>query len=207
MSSPSAPAETWAVARVAFGLLFVAGLVVALERGSVESPAGTVTDAELAGLVAQLDPRVAFRDLPPADQRTFRQVQEGVTEAENLRGASGQWPAVAPLREAGIPPFAEDPLDRARYAWTYLRKGTVVNYLGAPSSEASDRPGFLVLILEPDPGTPIDPQATADELHHKLADGTVLHVSIFAGPPLRDLTEPVAETPIAKGWRRITVNP
>jgi hypothetical protein len=204
--SPSAGAETWAVARAAFVVLFVAALVVALERGSAENPAAKPDSADVAGLLAQLDPQVAFRDLPPDEQRTFRQVREGVTEAENLRGATGSWPSVAELREAGVPPFASDPIDRARYAWAYLRKGAVVNYVGVPSVQ-SGRPSFLVLIFEPDPGTPIDPQAKADELHHQLADGTVLHVSVFAGPTLRDLAEPVSETPIGKGWRRITVNP
>ena len=57
-----------------------------------------------------------------------------------------------------------------------LREGAYVNYLGIP-----DRPGapaWLVVVQEPEPGVPPD-QTFEDEEHHRLLDGTMLHVSTW----------------------------
>jgi hypothetical protein len=134
----------------------------------------------------------------------YRQALEGLTEAEDVRSGKGDWPTVDALATRRIPPFAPDPLDRASYRWQLLRDGTLVNYVGTPDA-ASKRSTFVISILEPDPGTPIDPTAYVDETHHKLKDGTLLHVSIWIGT--RTLTRPAATPPFEDGWRRITMTP
>ena len=197
--SPSGREETLAVLQTAVVVALVTLVVIGAERPHV--PRGE------AGMVATLRPapdEVAFGDLPAADQRMFRQLQEGVLEAENVRARTGTWPSVATLRDQGIPPFASDPIDRAGYVWTLARRGPVANYAGTPRPGAG-RLGFLVLIVEPDPGTPDDPSALPDELHHRLPGGPMIHVSIWLVPAAGEPSEPVAFAPVERGWRRVTV--
>src|SRR5262249_19451862 len=61
--------------------------------------------------------QVLFRDLPGPEQRVFRAMQEGVSEAVRLRSETGVWPSVATLSAAGVPPFAPDVLDKAGLRW------------------------------------------------------------------------------------------
>src|SRR5580704_7363708 len=78
------------------------------------------------------------RDAPPADQRMFRELREGLLEAERVRGTTGRWPDAAALAAEGIPPFAPDPTRKdATYRWTTLDQGTTVNYVGIPSTPSA----------------------------------------------------------------------
>ena len=47
----------------------------------------------------------------------FRELQEGVREAENGRAADKRWPAVETLAAQGIPPFASDAVAKPVYRW------------------------------------------------------------------------------------------
>src|SRR5207249_1334384 len=95
---------------------------------------------------------VAF-DLPTADQRMYRSLQEGLLEAERTRSISGRWPEVASLAIDGIPPFASDPTVKGpTYTWRLIQQGATVNYLGI--AEGSSAPVWLLLIQEPQPGAP-----------------------------------------------------
>ena len=47
-----------------------------------------------------------IRDASPSEQRVFRELQEGLLEAERMRAQTGRWPDVAALEAEGIPPFA-----------------------------------------------------------------------------------------------------
>lgn len=141
-----------------------------------------------------------FRDLEPEAQRMFRATLEGLGEAEDLRAKTNDWPAVEVLAARHIPPFAPDPLDRAGYQWKLMKDGALINYTGTPKDAA--RPSFVISILEPDPSVAPDPAAATDETHHKLRDGTMLHVGIYAGP--KPLTTPMATPAFEDGWRRIT---
>jgi hypothetical protein len=144
---------------------------------------------------------IAFRELPSDDQRIYNEAVGGLADAESVRSRTGRWPDVAELAARHIAPFAPDPIDRAAYAWRIERDGLLVNYIGTPSAE-SKRPELAIIVLEPDPSTPIDPEAVEDEQHHKLRDGTLLHVSIWRGS--RTLAAAVTAPPIELGWRRIT---
>src|SRR5579863_4854269 len=147
-----------------------------------------------------------FRTLGGEDQRLFRELQEGLIEAENARSAARSWPAPAALAAQGIPPFADVPArgGRRRYRWELRQEGLIVNYLGVPADRRD--PAFLLLVQEPDPqvpaaggaspagggmpasgaaagsGTSLAAQAT-DEIHHRLADGPLLHVSTWMREP------------------------
>src|ERR1700690_4494864 len=93
--------------------------------------------------------QVLFRDLPSAEQRLYRAMQEGAGEAVRVRGTQGSWPSVAALAAAGVPPFARDVLDKAGFQWRGQNDGLFVNYLGVPSAPG-DTPVWLIFVQEPD---------------------------------------------------------
>jgi hypothetical protein len=167
---PSLRDETLNVLKAATAV--VAVVAVYLFRPTVEMGGGQAATSP-AGLFPY---QALVRDAPPADQRIFRELQEGLLEAERIRATTGRWPDVAVLAADGIPPFAADPTQKASYKWTSIRQDWVVNYLGVPSDPAA--PAWVLVILEPEPGAPADP-APNDETHHRLPDGTTLHVSIW----------------------------
>ena len=139
-----------------------------------------------------------FAGVEPELQRAYRELQEGLIEAENARSQTKTWPAPEALAAQGVPPFAADPTRKARYAWTLERDGLNVSYLGVPEGSA---PELLAWIQEPVPGygETLRPGTPADETHHVLADGSVLHVSVWyrprgeagGAPPERRVTQPV----------------
>jgi hypothetical protein len=138
---------------------------------------------------------------PAADQRLFRELQEGLLEAEATRSAAGEWPAVDVLAEAGIPPFAPDPTAKqAVYRWQLIRDGAFVNYLGIPDREGA--PAWMLLIQEPQPGIPPD-QTFEDEEHHKLLDGSMLHISTWAREDGIKVVPRLTTVPQAEGWMQL----
>lgn len=134
------------------------------------------------------------------EQRVFRELQEGLLEAEGLRSTEHAWPAIDTLAREGIPPFATDPTARAAYQWTLLRDGNYINYLGVPAQP--NVPAWLVLIQEPDKGTVPD-QNFEDEEHHRLLDGTMLHVSTWKRPPGVAAAGAIVRLPQAEGWTQL----
>ena len=142
-----------------------------------------------------------IQDRSTVEQRTFRELQEGLLEAETIRSSNGSWPTAEMLADEGIPPFAFDPTVRsARYRWQMLRAGTYVNYLG--TADQGDAPAWLVLVQEPEPGVPPD-QAFEDEEHHRLIDGRMLHVSTWTHTSgIRVPSEPI-RVPQTEGWTQV----
>ncbi len=148
------------------------------------------------------------RDAPGADQRLFRELQEGLLEAERVRATTGRWPDSTTLATAGVPPFAPDPTRKAvTYRWSTLVQGTIVNYLGVPMTpDASSAPSaWLLVIIEPEAGAPPDP-APNDETHHRLPDATTLHVSIWRVPEkMRRSGFAAVPLPQNEGWTQLLV--
>jgi hypothetical protein len=194
---PGVRRETMLVLRIGFQVLFGWALLLTAERGLAARPGTKAASARLA------PGEMAFADLPSADQRIFRAIQEGMTEAERLRSSTGRWPTPAELAAQGIPPFAPDPIDRDGYTWSMRQKDLEFNYVGSPAP-GRERPRFVVLIVEPSPGMPDDPQAPTDEIHHRLANGMMLHVTILMKPPGRSLTQPGTWLNGEPGWTQIT---
>ena len=136
---------------------------------------------------------------PGEEQRTFRELQEGLSEAEAVRASSGVWPSSDALATDGIPPFAADPTQRLAYTWTLVQSGSFVNYLGVP--KGGSVPTWLVLVQEPEPGVPPD-QAVEDEEHHRLSTGQMLHVSTWTHATAPAAAR-VVRMPQAEGWTQL----
>ena len=136
-------------------------------------------------------------DRPFDEQRMFRELQEGLLEAEGVRSNENAWPTTSALADAGIPPFAADPTRRRAYDWRLNRNGTLVNYLGLPKDH--DGPAWLIVVLEPEPGVPPD-QPFEDQEHHRLLNGAMLHVATWVHPNGRAIADRIVRMPQTEGW-------
>jgi len=111
------------------------------------------------------------------------------------------WPVPSTLAEQGIPPFATDPTAKtAVFRWQVLRIGTLINYLGIP--DRAGVPAWLLLVQEPDAGVPPD-QPFEDEEHHRLLDGTMLHVSTWSHSDGIHVPSSIVRLPQAEGWTQL----
>src|SRR5262245_36791577 len=137
------------LAAIVFGALLVIGL---------RWQAGRAAGADLMPF------QRLFASVDPGLQRAYRELQEGLIEAENARAETRAWPAPAALAEQGVPPFAPDPTRKERYAWSLTRDGLNVSYRGIPERDGA--PELLAWIQEPVPGTGevLDPKAPLDEI-------------------------------------------
>ena len=139
--------------------------------------------------------------LPAHEQRLFRELQVGLLEAETLRSVDGKWPDPTRLAADGIEPFAPNPAVKgSAYDWHVVRKGFLINYLGIPKSSGS--PAWLVMVQEPDPAGPPD-VFQDDQEHHRLIDGTILHVSIWNHPDGTRVPMAFVQVPQAEGWTQL----
>jgi len=187
----SAQAELLLVMRAAMAVVAVVWMYVAVTAG----PASRTTGARNLLPFQQL-----MADRTSDDQRMFRELQEGLIEAESLRGESGAWPPPAALAEQGVPPFAADPTRRIRYDWTLSTNGIFANYLGVPHDASA--PAWLLLVQEPVPGVPPD-QNFEDEEHHRLSDGSMLHVSTWVHAEGEKVPQHIVRMPQAEGWTQL----
>jgi hypothetical protein len=185
----SARAELGSVVRASMVIVIGAWMFLATDSAKFRDP-GTANRHLLPF-------QVLIQDRPPNEQRMFRELQEGLLEAEARRTSTGTWPAISVLAEDGVPPFALDPTAKgARYDWRLVQSSTFVNYLGIPRQP--NAPAWLVLVQEPEPGAPPDP-AREDEEHHKLITGVTLHVSTWARTDSR-VASRIIRAPQAEGW-------
>jgi hypothetical protein len=199
--SAAAVARTVAVARLSWNeeLFNVVRVGIVVVLGVWMYLATAVDDA--AGSRSLLPFQELVRDRPAVDQRMFRELQEGLLEAEAIRSNVGGWPQPEELAAAGVPPFAFDPTARgARYTWRLLREGTFVNYLGVPDTDSA--PAWIVWVQEPEPGVPPD-QNFEDEEHHRLIDGTMLHVATWSHRQGSRVPARIARVPQAEGWTQL----
>jgi hypothetical protein len=190
---PSSRVELGNVVRFSMVIVIGAWMFLATDSATFRDGAASTTKHLLPF-------QTLIQNRPPIDQRMFRELQEGLLEAESRRGSSGTWPEVAALAADGIPPFALDPTAKGgRYDWRLTVNGAFVNYLGLPQQSGS--PAWLVLVQEPEPGAPPDP-AREDEEHHRLLGGDMLHVSTWvrAGAQVPAGT---IRAPQAEGWTQL----
>ena len=195
---PSVRAETLNVAKAAAAVIVVVAAYVLRPSFGEESTAGGRSSSAL------LPYQKLVADSSPVEQRTFRELQEGLLEAERIRATTGRWPDVAALAAEGIPPFAPDPTRKGpSYKWTSVRQDWATNYVGVPSDPSA--PAWTLVILEPAPGEPPDP-APNDETHHRLPDGTTLHVTMWTIPEQSRRSGFAAlRLPQNEGWTQLMV--
>jgi hypothetical protein len=124
--------------------------------------------------------------LPESDQQRFRAIRDQLLAAETLRARTSRWPEPAALSLPG-----------SGYRWTRFERGVVTNYLGQPLD--ASQPAWLLEIQEPEPGMAPDP-APNDEQHHRLPDGTTLHVFVWMHRFGGDVAGDFVPQPQTTGW-------
>lgn len=165
----------------------------------------SIDDKDSTHGAALLEFQILVRDLPAPEQRIYRQMAEGLVEAERIRGQTKEWPSVDVLAAQAIPPFASDPLDKDGYTWRLLNDGVFFEYVGIPSASSS-APLFLMQLQEPDPGVPFISKPPVDQVHHELSDGTPIHASFWKKAHVRAREKPTVNL-IAEGFTQILVSP
>jgi hypothetical protein len=176
-----------------FGVLGLAALIVTMVgvylalRSSALDGAGSGTLLPYQALV---------RNLVSSDQATFGDLQKNLIEVEAARARTGRWPAAA---------GPDGPTPPRSYNWMGSREGLFLNYLAIPSDDVSAA-AWLLVIQEPDPAAVPDP-APNDEEHHRLPDGTVLHVSIWTHRFGEQVPREFVRQPQASGWVQVLMAP
>jgi hypothetical protein len=155
------------------------------------SGSGTDTQKDL------LPYQVLARALPDAEQQTFAAIRRGLGDAEAERARLARWPEPSALASRGIPPFAGD---ANSLRWQQFQQGKTVDYLGIPSDPAS--PAWLLVLQEPEPNMPPDP-APLDDEHHKLPDGTTMHVYVWMHQYGGRVTPGFIAQPQSQGWTQV----
>ena len=122
--------------------------------------------------------------LPESDRETYNVIRREQLAAEAVRARTGAWPDVLSAEAAG-------------YQWTRFQQGTIINYFGQPKDPSAL--AWIVEIQEPEPGMPPDP-APPDDEHHRLADGTMLHIYIWMHRIGGQLPAAFVRQPQTSGW-------
>ena len=190
IATPSARDELISVVRSAMGITAVVWLYLA--NNPFPGAGGGTLQRNL------LPFQKVVQTLPPAEQRTFRELQVALLEAETIRSTEEKWPEPDRLAMDGIEPFALNPaLKTTPTQWSLVRNGLIFNYVGIPREPGV--PAWLVVVQEPDPTLP--PEVfVEDEEHDRLLDGSVLHVSIWNHPNGASIPAKPVQVPQAEGW-------
>jgi hypothetical protein len=91
----------------------------------------------------------SFLELTGPQQRLYRELREGLDDAENRRAETQRWPDPAELAADQVPAFATS-------AWSLATQGPYVNYVGEAAGLR-----WLVLYIEPEPGLLRTPKRAA----------------------------------------------
>jgi hypothetical protein len=137
------------------------------------------------------------RMLPESDQRQFKGIREALLRAEVERARTSRWPEPSTLAEQGVAPFGGGDAVENDYRWDRFQQGTTVNYLGRPADPS--RPAWLLAIQEPEPGALPDPAPNDDE-HHRLPDGTTLHIYVWMHRFGGQVPQAFVPQPQNNGW-------
>lgn len=191
------------VARERFTILALAGLVVTIVGGYLLFRSSAFGDAAGASLMPF---QMLVRDLVSPEQLMFSRLQQAVSEAEAVRAQTARWPEPAALGALpALLPTGSESIPSPSYTWTRRQEGVVVNYLALPSDDDAAA-AWLLRIQEPDPNAPLD-VAPNDEVHHRLPDGTVLHVTIWTHRFGGRVSPAFVLQPELTGWTQLLTAP
>jgi len=143
------------------------------------------------------------RTLPEPDQGVFRAIREGLLSAEAERARTKTWPEPASLAAQGVVPFAPRG-ERGEYEWSRSEESGIVNYFGRPRDPS--QPAWLLEIQEPEPGMRPDP-APLDDQHHRLPDGTTLHIYVWMHRFGGQVPVGFVRQPQTSGWIEVFSTP
>jgi len=192
-SSARSKAQTW---RERAGVIALAGGIISVIAVYLALNAASGGSSDTLGLLPY---QTLVRTLPEPDQRQFRLIREGLLAAETDRARTSAWPDPSSLGARGVAPFVPT-TDGSAYQWSRLQQSGIVNYFGQPRDPS--QPAWLLEIQEPEPGMPPDP-APNDEEHHRLPDGTMLHIYVWMHRYGGDVPVGFVRQPQNSGWTQV----
>jgi hypothetical protein len=140
-----------------------------------------------------------------SEQLQFRAIRQGLLVLEAERARTSRWLEPSEILAKGVPLFDVDPeTPDAAYRWELFQQDVTVNYFGSPIDPA--QPAWLLMIQEPIPGEPLD-TAPNGETHHRLPDGTVLHIFVWTHRYGGQVPVAFVRQPQARGWTEIFATP
>jgi len=187
-STSSTWRERAGVIALAGGIISVIAVYLALNAASGGSDA--------KGLLPY---QTLVRTIPEPDQQMFRLIRQGLLAAESDRARTSAWPDAPALAARGVAPFAASS-PGGEYQWARLQQSGIINYFGQPRDPS--QPAWLLEIQEPEPGLPPDP-APDDEEHHRLPDGTMLHLYVWMHRYGGDVPVGFVRQPQTSGWTQV----
>jgi hypothetical protein len=182
--------ERMRVVALGVGLLVLAALYFGLRSSTTET--GRLLPYQMLA-----------RDLVSADQAIFGTLQQSLLDAEAVRASTGRWPE--PLALSRLPVRSSGAEPHVGYAWRVQTQGVITHYVGQPDQDQT-APAWMIAIREPEPGVPTD-TAPNDEEHHRLPEGTVLHVSIWTHRFGGQLEAAFVAQPETAGWTQVLTAP
>lgn len=185
--------------RERYGILTIAALVVGgvglyLALGS--------SDTAGNGTRNLLPYQSLVRTLPVAEQQMYTAIRGALPTMEDERARTSRWPQPMVLAANGVAPFATADADHIE--WQRLQRGATVSYMGRPADESA--PAWLLTIQEPEPNTPPDP-APLDDEHHRLPDGTTLHIYVWMHRIGGRVAAEFVPQPQTDGWIELFATP
>jgi hypothetical protein len=181
-SSAGSQHKNW---RERAGVIVLAGGIVSIIAVYLALNALTGGEDSTRGLLPY---QVLVRTLPEPDQQMFRAIRQGLVAAEAERARTSAWPELKLGDEA------------AGYQWSRLVQSGIVNYFGQPRDPA--QPAWILEIQEPEPGVLPDP-APEDDEHHRLPDGTMLHIYVWMHPYGGQVPVGFVRQPQNTGWTEV----
>jgi hypothetical protein len=142
------------------------------------------------------------RTLAQPEQQMYSALRRGLAEVEADRAGTSRWPEPLVLQARGVPPFANG--SNNPFEWQKFQQGATVNYLGLPADPSA--PAWLLAIQEPEPNQPPDPAPNDDE-HHRLPDGTTLHIYVWTHRFGGRVNAKFTPQPQSDGWTEIFAAP
>lgn len=190
-SSASGAREKLGIITVGVLVLGAVGLYLALGTGGGRSESGNL-----------LPYQTLIRSLPTNEQQMYTAIRSALPTLETSRARTSRWPEPIVLAGDGVAPFANGATDKIE--WQRFQRGATVTYYGQPADAAA--PAWLLTIQEPEPNTPPDP-APLDDEHHRLPDGTTLHIYVWMHRIAGRLTPAFVPQPQNEGWIELFATP
>lgn len=144
------------------------------------------------------------RNLPESEQHVFNTIRDAVAPMEAARVEMKRWLDPESLSARGVTVFNPPSEGGTSRVWQKFEQGTTVNYLGLPTDQAGS--AWLLTITEPEPGSVPDNAPTDDE-HHRLPDGTVLHIYVWTHRFGSEIKPVFIRQPETQGWIQIFRTP
>ncbi len=142
------------------------------------------------------------RTLTESQQQMYTAIRRGLTDIESDRARTSRWPEPLVLAANQVSPFASAAADR--FEWQRFQQGATVQYFGRPEDPAA--PGWILAIQEPEPNAPPDPAPNDDE-HHRLPDGTTLHIYVWTHQFGGRVSPAFIPQPQNDGWTEVFAVP